>query len=132
MQSASEGLQGPLRGRGRLAARVHFTYTLDAVTGIEARDTFSSNNLFRQASFRPKKGIEFEELVKASEAFRDTFGGEIRRVQEIIEGERLASVQVQPYFGAGIEMEEQLDTALAGLRDECSRLIRAGKKVVLQ
>ena len=54
--------------------------TLDAVTGIEARDTFANNNLFRQASFRPKKGIEFEELVKASEAFRDTFGSDVREL----------------------------------------------------
>ncbi|AGP34454.1 BREX system P-loop protein BrxC [Sorangium cellulosum] len=55
----------------------------------------------------------------------------IRRVQETVEGERLAAVQVQPYFGSGIETEEQLDAALAGLRDECARLIGAGKKVVL-
>jgi hypothetical protein len=54
--------------------------TIDAVTGIDARDTFSNNNLFRQTSFRPKKGIEFEELVKASEAFRDTFGTEVREL----------------------------------------------------
>jgi len=54
--------------------------TIDSVTGVEARDTFSNNNLFRQASFRPKKGIEFEELVKASEAFRDTFGSEVKEL----------------------------------------------------
>ena len=54
--------------------------TIDSATGIEARDTFSNNNIFRQASFRPKKGIEFEELVKASEAFRDTFGSEVREL----------------------------------------------------
>jgi hypothetical protein len=54
--------------------------TLDTVTAVEARDTFSNNNLFRQASFRPKKGIEFEELVKASEAFRDTFGSEVKEL----------------------------------------------------
>ena len=54
--------------------------TLDTVTGVEARDTFSNNNLFRQASFRPKKGIEFEELVKASEAFRETFGSEVKEL----------------------------------------------------
>ncbi len=54
--------------------------TIDSVTGVDARDTFSNNNLFRQASFRPKKGIEFEELVKASEAFRDTFGTEVREL----------------------------------------------------
>ncbi|MEQ1801910.1 MAG: BREX system P-loop protein BrxC [Gammaproteobacteria bacterium] len=54
--------------------------TLDSVESVEARDTFTNNNLFKQASFRPKKGIEFEELVKASEAFRDTFGTEVREL----------------------------------------------------
>jgi len=54
--------------------------TLDSITGVEARDTFSNNNLFRQASFRPKRGIEFEELIKASEAYRDTFGAEVREL----------------------------------------------------
>jgi hypothetical protein len=54
--------------------------TIDSVTSVEARETFSNNNLFRQASFRPKKGIEFEELVKASEAFKDTFGSEVKEL----------------------------------------------------
>jgi hypothetical protein len=54
--------------------------TIDSATVVDARDTFSNNNFFRQASFRPKKGIEFEELVKASEAFRDTFGSEVREL----------------------------------------------------
>jgi hypothetical protein len=53
---------------------------IDTATSVEARDTFSNNNLFRQASFRPKKGIEFEELVKASEAFRETFGSEVKEL----------------------------------------------------
>ena len=55
----------------------------------------------------------------------------MRRVQEALDGERVAAVQVQAYFGGGIETEEQLDAALAGLREECTRLIGAGKKVVL-
>src|SRR5712671_5635515 len=54
--------------------------TIDSATGVDARDTFSNNNFFRQASFRPQKGIEFEELLKASEAFRDTFGSEVREL----------------------------------------------------
>jgi hypothetical protein len=54
--------------------------TIDSATAIEARETFSNNNIFRQASFRPKKGIEFEELVAASEAFRDTFGSEVKEL----------------------------------------------------
>jgi hypothetical protein len=54
--------------------------TIDSATGVEAREVFSNNPLFKQASFRPKKGIEFEELVKASEAFRDTFGTDVREL----------------------------------------------------
>lgn len=54
--------------------------TIDSLAGPDARETFNNNNLFRQASFRPKKGIEFEELVKASEAFRETFGKEVREL----------------------------------------------------
>ncbi|MGH8655265.1 MAG: BREX system P-loop protein BrxC, partial [Gammaproteobacteria bacterium] len=54
--------------------------TIDLATSIDAKDTFSNNNLFRQSSFRPKKGIEFEELVKASAVFRDTFGSEVREI----------------------------------------------------
>lgn len=54
--------------------------TIESTTGVEARETFSNNNVFRQASFRPKKGIEFAEVVKASEAFRDTFGSEVKEL----------------------------------------------------
>lgn len=52
----------------------------DTVAGVEVREAFSNNNVFRQASFRPKKGIEFEELVRASEAFRETFGSEVKEL----------------------------------------------------
>ena len=66
--------------------------TIDSATGIEARDTFSNNNLFRQASFRPKKGIEFEELAKAAEAFQDTFG---RAVNELNAGAIVAELRTE-------------------------------------
>ena len=52
--------------------------TIDSATALEARDTFTNNNFFRQASFRPKKSIETEALVAAAEAFQDTFGSEVR------------------------------------------------------
>jgi hypothetical protein len=54
--------------------------TLEGVTGVEAKKTFSDNNVFRQAAFRPKRGIEFEELVRAADAFRDTFGAEVKEL----------------------------------------------------
>ncbi len=56
--------------------------TFDSILGVEAHDNFSNNNVFRAASFRPKKGIDFEALVRASEAFRDTFGAEVRELSQ--------------------------------------------------
>lgn len=52
--------------------------TIESATGVDARDTFSNNNVFRQATFRPKKSIETASLIAAAEAFSDTFGTEIR------------------------------------------------------
>ncbi len=53
--------------------------TIDQL-GVEARQTLGKNPSFRSAAFRPKRGIDFEELVKASEAFRDTFGSEVKEL----------------------------------------------------
>jgi hypothetical protein len=48
--------------------------------------------------------------------------------ERIVEGERLALVHVQSYFLGGIETEVRLDAALSGWRQECLRLIGAGKR----
>jgi hypothetical protein len=58
----------------------------------------------------PKKGIEFEELVKASEAFRDTFGSEVKELnagaivaelrKEVARNEDAVSVRARDAHGA--------------------------------
>jgi hypothetical protein len=53
-------------------------------------------------------------------------------VHRVLEGERLVSVNIDTYFAGGIDTEEQLEAALAGIREECGRLIGAGKKVIVQ
>ena len=52
--------------------------------------------------------------------------------QKAIEGERLVSLSLAPFFLGGVETEEQLEQALDGIRDECARLIGAGKKIVVK
>jgi hypothetical protein len=54
--------------------------TIESATSSDGRDTFTNNNVFRQASFRPKKSIEHAEIIKASLAFTDTFGSELRDI----------------------------------------------------
>jgi hypothetical protein len=56
----------------------------------------------------------------------------IAKMHQILEGERLATVSVGQFFAGGIETEEQLDQALGGIRDEFSRLIGEGKKVIVK
>jgi len=56
--------------------------TIDSAMSVEARNTFENNNLFRQTSFRPKKGVEFEDLLKAAEAFKSAFGKELPELEQ--------------------------------------------------
>ena len=48
-----------------------------------------------------------------------------------MDGNRIVSVTASSYFSGGIETEEQLDQALAGLKEQCLELIGAGKKVLV-
>jgi len=57
---------------------------IESALSLEARNTFANNNLFRQASFRPKIGIEFTHVVDASEHFKDTFGREIAELEQSV------------------------------------------------
>ena len=54
--------------------------TIDSATSPEAKEAFGSNNPFRATSFRPKRGIEFEQIVQAASAFQDTFGTEAKEL----------------------------------------------------
>ena len=56
----------------------------------------------------------------------------VAELRRIIDGERVVTVSVGSYFAEGIETEEQLEAALDGIREECARLIGAGKKVIVQ
>ncbi len=51
--------------------------TIESAMSVEAKNTFSQNNAFRQASFRPKTRPDFSELVKAGANYQEVFGGDI-------------------------------------------------------
>ena len=55
---------------------------IESALSLDARNTFTNNNLFRQASFRPKVGLEFTHVVDASEYFKDVFGHEISELEQ--------------------------------------------------
>ena len=55
---------------------------IESALSLDARNTFGNNNLFRQASFRPKVGLEFTNIVDASEHFTEVFGREIAELEQ--------------------------------------------------
>jgi hypothetical protein len=57
---------------------------IESALSLDARNTFANNNLFRQASFRPKVGLEFIHLVEASEHFKEVFGKEISELEQSV------------------------------------------------
>ena len=56
--------------------------TIDSALTVQARTTLTNNNLFRQASFQPKVGIEFEQIVEAAQAFKAVFGKEVPELEQ--------------------------------------------------
>ena len=56
----------------------------------------------------------------------------VEAMMEILDGQRIVPVKAALFFQGGIETEEQLEAALKALREECERLIGAGKKVLVQ
>jgi hypothetical protein len=57
---------------------------IESALSLEVRNTFANNNLFRQASFRPKIGLEFMHLVDASEHFKEVFGRKISELEQSV------------------------------------------------
>jgi hypothetical protein len=58
--------------------------TFDSVKAAEAKETFGNNNVFRQAAFRPKQGIDFPTIAQAADAYKKTFGHDIKELQESV------------------------------------------------
>ena len=56
----------------------------------------------------------------------------VAEVHRLIEGDRIVQVKVGGHFKGGIDTEEQLDTALSSLRDECLHHIGKNKRVLIQ
>ena len=56
----------------------------------------------------------------------------VAEVHRLIEGDRIVVVKASGHFGAGIDTADQLETALAGLRDACLHHIGKNKRVLIQ
>lgn len=56
--------------------------TIESAMSVEAKNVFGNNNLFRGASFKPKKTLEYEQIVLAADTFKQVFGKEIPELEQ--------------------------------------------------
>ncbi|MBT3258601.1 MAG: hypothetical protein HN366_19385 [Deltaproteobacteria bacterium] len=62
---------------------------IQSALSVDAKNTFTNNNLFRQTSFRPKEVFDFTELIKANENVKDVFGGDISDLTPTVAAETI-------------------------------------------
>jgi hypothetical protein len=128
------------RLKAAIAARV--TAYLDAHDKLEATPGWEKLTQaqkdeiarpIRQGTNQSTEGATSPQQVRSdTELCRSRLDAAVQRVYELLEGARLATVSVGRYFTGGIETEEQLEQALTGLREEFSRLIGEGKKIIVR
>ncbi len=56
----------------------------------------------------------------------------IEEMLRLIDGSRLVRLEIGRFFSGGIETTEQLDAAIAALREECERQLAEGKRILIQ
>jgi hypothetical protein len=117
---------------------VAYTEAFDKLTKTPGWSEIDEDQQRRLAEpFERGKKCDTERVpIPQLRADRDACEGRLRaavaELRRIIDGERVVTVSVGSYFAEGIETEEQLEAALDGIREECSRLIGSGKKIIVQ
>lgn len=85
--------------------------TFDTALSVEAKSTFTNNNLFRSAAFRPKVGLAPEHIVGAASHFETVFGEHIRELTE---------------SAVAVAVRRRLQVEEPSLEEQYDRLVRAG------
>jgi len=120
---------------GRVKAYLDALDVLAKTPGWERLDEAQREEItqqLRQCADKNWNNQTIRHLRSETELCETRLASAIAKMHQILEGERLATVSVGQYFSGGIETEEQLDQALGGIRDEFSRLIGEGKKVIVK
>ena len=120
---------------GRVKAYLDALEALSKEPGWERLDEAQQDEIsrqLRQCADKHWNNQTIRHLRSETELCDSRLSAAVTKMHQVLEGERLATVSVSQFFSGGIETEEQLDQALDGIRDEFSRLIGEGKKVIVK
>lgn len=119
----------------RVKAYLNALELLSLVSGWERLDEAQQDEIarqLRQCADKNWNNQTIRHIRSETELCDSRLSAAATKMLQILEGDRLATVSVSQFFSGGIETEEQLDQAQYGIRDEFSRLIGEGKKVIVK
>ncbi len=119
----------------RVAAYKAAVAKLERTSGWERLDDAQKDEVaksLRQCADDTWNNQTISHLRSVTEACGGRLAAAVEKIHKILEGERVATVSVTQFFSGGIENDEQLEQALTGIRDEFSRLLGAGKIVIVR
>ncbi|RBP18153.1 hypothetical protein DFR50_10197 [Roseiarcus fermentans] len=141
IEQAATAVSGEYRRRydealdARVAAYAAAVATLEQTPGWERLDGEQQEEVaraLRQCADRNWNNQTIAHIRSVTEACDGRLAAAVEKIHTILEGERVATVSVGKFFAGGIENDEQLEQALSGIRDEFSRLLGAGKIVIVR
>lgn len=123
-------------GQARTAVYTEALATLRATPGWEQLNAEQQQRvtapLATRATADGAEGLQIPLLRTDVHACTSLVNTAVEEMLRLVDGNRVVRVSAASYFTGGIETEEQLNAALAGLRDQCIEFIGAGKKVLVQ
>ena len=106
---------------------------MDGWSGLEDASKETIARPLRQHAYDDGVGsTSIRELRSDRDACPSRLREAERSVYTVIDGHRIAALDVRPFFCGGIDDIEQLEAALDGIREECERLIADDKKIIIE
>ncbi len=119
----------------RVAAYADAVAKLEQTPGWERLDDAQKDEVARPLRECADRAW-YNQTISHMRSVTDACGGRlataVEKVHKTLDGERVATVLIGKFFSGGIENDEQLEQALSGIRDEFSRLLGAGKIVIVR
>jgi hypothetical protein len=110
--------------------------TLNAVPGFTTLKSDQQQRISQNLTSRAGGDIDpstpISQIRSDTDACPKRLADAIRQVNELVEGERLVTLNATKYFSQAIENPEQLNSALDNLRQDCEHQLGLGKKILIQ
>jgi Family of unknown function (DUF6079) len=132
----ARSLEKAYAGRQEAAASARAETYQDAVAQLRSTPGWEELNEDQQARVSGPLSSKVDGGIPVLRADVDACPARLQRAVEevarLVDGNRVACVKASSYFAGGVDSEEQLDQAMAGLKEQCLELLAEGKKVLVQ